>query len=151
MKNITTSYKLDITAGIYMVHGLSNNWCFNLDSCAVIHIWALQSWPQRRKPLMVFERRRSAAARLTLFCPGLSAAAFSESDGQYIPAPILWLASELIRNWTCRKGPEMCSTPPTLNERSGGGRSQGQRLGWPLISRHVWTRPHTKLRPGEAH
>ena len=51
---------------------------------------------------MAFERRQSAADSLTLSCPGLSAPGLSDAAGQYRLLSGLQLASEPIRNWTCR-------------------------------------------------
>lgn len=124
----------------------------------VVHGWvlAMQSWPQWRRISMAFERQQSAAASLTLSCPGLSAPSLSDAAGQYRPLSGLQLASEPIRNRTCHRGTEpwpdtthIQQRPPSLYYWASKGaiRGQGQRPGWPMISRHVWTRPHTMRGP----
>lgn len=39
--------------------------------------------------------------------------------------------------------PTKSNNTPLTDPFGGGHRGQGQRPRWPLISRHVWTRPHT--------
>lgn len=109
-----------------------------------------------RRVSMAFERHQSAATSLTLCCPALSAPGLSDVAGQYRLLFGLWLASEPIMNWTCHRGTEPWldtthsqhgpSFPP-YGASKGAARGQGQRPGWPLISRHVWTRPLTKRGP----
>lgn len=55
---------------------------------------------------MAFERQQSAAASLTLSCPGLSVPGLSDTAGQYRLLSGLRLASEPIRNRTCHRGTE---------------------------------------------
>lgn len=55
---------------------------------------------------MAFERQQSAAASLTLSCPGLSAPGLSDATGQYRLLSGLQLASEPIKNRTCHRGTE---------------------------------------------
>lgn len=58
-------------------------------------------------------------------------------------------ASEPIRNRASHRGTATWSDPNEIQQHPsywpiwGGHRGQGQRPRWPLISRHVWTRPHT--------
>lgn len=109
---------------------------------------------ERRRVSMASERQRRTADSLTLPCPGLSALGLSDQTGQYRLLSGLQLASEPIRNRTCHRGTKRGLTPPTSSApppswaSEGAARGQGQRLGWPLLSRHVWTRPHTKQGPG---
>lgn len=114
----------------------------------------MRSWPGWRRVSMAFERQQSAAASLTLSCPGLSAPGLSDATGQYRLLSGLRLVSEPIRNRTCHRGTEPDTThtqkqPPSTPYWASDGASwgQGQRPGWPLISRHVWTRPRTKRGP----
>lgn len=55
---------------------------------------------------MAFERQQSAAASLTLSCPGLSALGLSDAAGQCPLLSGLHLASEPIRNRTCHGATE---------------------------------------------
>ncbi|CAJ1060734.1 Hypothetical predicted protein [Xyrichtys novacula] len=74
-----------------------------------------------RRVSMAFERHRSAAASLTLRCPGLSAPGLSDTGGQYRLPSGLRMASEPIMNRTCHRGTEprpytthSQQTPPSL-------------------------------------
>lgn len=114
----------------------------------------MRSWAGWRRVSMAFERQQSAAASLTLSWPGLSAPGLSDATGQYRLLSGLRLASEPIRNRTCHRGTEPDTThiqkqPPSTPywASKGAARGQGQRPGWPLISRHVWTRTRTKRGP----
>lgn len=109
----------------------------------------MQPRPEWRRVSMAFERQQSAAASLTLSCPGLSAPAFqTQLDNTDCSPAFNWPLSRL------GTGPATEGTEPRPDAThiqhptsKGATRGQGQRPSWPLISRHVWTRPHTMRGP----
>lgn len=69
---------------------------------------------------MVFERRRPAAASLTLSCPGLSPIDLSEAAGQYQPAcPASDWPLSRLGTGPAAAGQSSGSTPPTSSKERG--------------------------------
>lgn len=116
----------------------------------VVHgrVLATQGWTEWRRVSMAFERQQSAAASLTLSCPGLSAPGLSDTNAQYRRLPGHRLASEPIRNRTCHRGTEpwpdtthiQQHPPPTPRRASEGAKVSGQADLWsPAMFGHVHT------------